>query len=102
MPSSDKPASKRSADLPTGVKLDPSLKKRLEELSHAKERSTHWLMKQAIEQYVIAEEEALALKQETLQRWEKEALLNDTIPNTDVMQWLDTWNEKGVKTPKWK
>lgn len=78
---------------PTGVKLDPELKARLEQLSVLKDRSTHWLMKRAIEQYVATEEQAEALKQETLRRWAQEAELNDVVENDIVMTWLDTWGK---------
>lgn len=96
------PHTKHAPESPVAVKLEASLKVRLEQLSEAKDRSTHWLMKQAIEQYVLAEEEALRLKQETLRRWEKEALLNDTVANADVMRWLDTWGDEGATPPEWK
>lgn len=91
---------KQSAEPPTGVKLDPELKGRLERLSELKDRSTHWLMKQAIERYIIIEEHAEALKKETLRRWEEEAELNDTVSNSEVMSWLDTWGEEKDKTKK--
>jgi predicted transcriptional regulator len=96
------PSPKHRAETAVAVKLDTDLKNRLEHLSIAKDRSTHWLMKQAIEQYVLSEEEAWNLKQETLRRWEEEALLNNTIPHTDIVEWLKTWNENGAKPPKWK
>ncbi|MFI4956847.1 MAG: CopG family ribbon-helix-helix protein [Gammaproteobacteria bacterium] len=101
MPNKHKPSTKGDTDASTSVKLG-SLKKRLDRLAELQERSTHFLIKQAVERYLDAEEEAQALKQETLRRWEQEALLNDTIAHGDVMDWLDSWDEKGVKSPRWK
>lgn len=89
---------KQSAEAPTGVKLEPELKSRLERLSAIKDRSSHWLMKQAIERYIIIEEQAEALKKETLRRWEEEAEFNDIVENTEVMSWLDTWGDKKDNT----
>lgn len=91
---------KHGAEAPTGVKLEPELKNRLERLSAIKDRSSHWLMKQAIERYIIIEEQAEALKKETLRRWEEEAELNDIVENTEVMSWLDTWGDKKDNTKK--
>ncbi len=85
--------SKRPQVQPTAVKLDAELKERLEHLSQIKDRSTHWLMKQAIERYVAAEEQAEALKQETLRRWTEEAELNNLVDHSEVMALLDTWGE---------
>ena len=76
---------------PTGVKLESNIKTRLKKLSKLKHRTIHWLMKEAIEQYIEHEEEAEKLKQETLTRWEQEAMRNRTVDNKDVMAWLDSW-----------
>ena len=76
---------------PTGVKLEPTIKTKLKGLSKLKHRTMHWLMKEAITQYVEHEEEAEKLKQDTLARWEQEAMRNKVVNNGSVMAWLDTW-----------
>lgn len=76
---------------PTGVKLEPSIKIRLEKLSKLKHHTMHWLMKEAIVQYLEQEETAERLKKETLARWEQEAMCNKFVDNESVMAWLDTW-----------
>ncbi len=40
----------------TSLKLDGKLKSRLQKLAEARRRSAHWLMRDAIEQYVEREE----------------------------------------------
>lgn len=80
----------RNAICPTGVKLEAAMKLRLEKLSALKDRSVHWLMKEAILRYVENEEQAFELKQETLNRWQ-EIEQNRVISNESVMAWLDTW-----------
>ena len=83
---------------PTGVKLEPQIKSRLKKLSKLKHRTIHWLMKEAIQQYLEQEEEREKLKHETMTRWREEAENNLTVSNDAVMAWLDTWgmkNEKG-------
>jgi len=75
---------------PTGVKLEPRIKSRLKKLGKLKDRTMHWLMKEAILQYVEHEEQAENLKQETLTRW-KEVEQNRVVDNEAMMAWLDTW-----------
>jgi predicted transcriptional regulator len=75
---------------PTGVKLDPTIKVRLKKLGKLKHRTIHWLMKEAILQYLAHEERAEKLKKETLARWQ-EAEQNRVVSNKSVMTWLDTW-----------
>lgn len=78
---------------PTAVKLDFSLKERLRHLGEIKERSIHWLMKQAIEHYVTEQEQLENLKQETLKRWQ-EVERGEVITHDEVSGWLDTWDNK--------
>ena len=40
----------------TSLKLDAEIKTRLQQLAQARRRSSHWLMREAIEQYVEREE----------------------------------------------
>jgi len=79
------------------VKLDPETKNKLQHLSKVKSRSTHWLMKKAIYDYVEKEETREKLRQETLARWQ-EAEAGKVTPHDKVIDWLDSWgkdNEKG-------
>ncbi len=72
------------------VKLDPNIKERLDRLGEAKNRSPHWLMKDAILRYLEEEELNEQLKQETLARWQ-EAESGKTVSHKAVSRWLDTW-----------
>jgi predicted transcriptional regulator len=58
------------ATLPTtSLKLDPETKARLQKLAHARRRSSHWLMREAIEQYVDREERREQFRQDALAAW---------------------------------
>jgi predicted transcriptional regulator len=72
------------------VKLEESTKARLNRLGKIRQRSNHWLMKQAIEQYLEHEEYEELEKQETLRRW-REAQNGLVIEHDKVETWLDTW-----------
>ena len=78
------------------IKLDSKTKKRLKKLGELKQRAPHWLMKEAVERYLVEEEYAEQLKQETLLRWQ-EALTGKVVSHKAVVAWLDTWGEKDEK-----
>ncbi len=54
-----------------GVKLDDKIRVRLKTLGEQKERSPHWLMTRAIEEYLDREETYEHEKQEDMQRWQQ-------------------------------
>jgi predicted transcriptional regulator len=54
----------------TSLKLDPGTKARLQRLADSRRRSQHWLMLEAIEQYVDREERREQLRRDALARWD--------------------------------
>ena len=56
---------------PMSVKLDPDTRTRLENLAAVRRRSTHWIMRDAIQQYVEREEKRETFRQDTLKAWEE-------------------------------
>lgn len=78
---------------PVSIKLPLGMKARLQKLGKLKQRSPHFLMKEAIENYLDAEEQLEKLKKKTLGRWE-EAEQGLTIDNDTVASWLATWGDK--------
>lgn len=55
---------------PTSIKLDDELKGRVQYLAEARRRSSHWIMREAITQYVEREERREAFRQDALRAWE--------------------------------
>lgn len=51
------------------VKIDPEMKDRMKRLAAARRRSTHWLMKEAISQYVEREEKHESFRQDSIKAW---------------------------------
>jgi predicted transcriptional regulator len=76
---------------PVGVKLSPDLKERLQRISTEKHRSTHWVMKEAIQQYVEREEVAEQFKQETIAAWEEYQRDGRHLTHSETTDWLRTW-----------
>jgi predicted transcriptional regulator len=53
----------------TSLKLDIELKKRVQRLAEARRRSAHWVMREAVEQYVSREEKREQFRQDALSAW---------------------------------
>lgn len=82
----------------TSIKLDEDLKGRIRQLAETRKRSPHWIMREAISEYVAREEKREALRQETLQAWDevRETGLHATAEEVD--KWLESWGSD-AETP---
>ena len=83
------------------VKIDPEMKARMKRIATARRRSTHWLMKEAISQYVEREEKQESFRQDGIRAWnEYEATgLHVTLEEADA--WLAKLEEgPSVEPPK--
>lgn len=58
-----------AAARPVAIKLDDDTKDRVKRLAEARQRTPHWLMREAIAQYVDREEKREAFRQDTLRAW---------------------------------
>ena len=54
---------------PTTLKIDPDTKERVQRLADARHRSAHWLMLEAIRQFVDQEEKREAFRQDGMKAW---------------------------------
>ena len=76
---------------PTSIKLDDELKGRVQHLAEARRRSAHWIMREAIAQYVDREETRERLRQETVQAWEEFKATGRHATAEEVDKWLSSW-----------
>jgi predicted transcriptional regulator len=53
----------------TSLKLDRELKDRVQRLAVVRRRTAHWVMREAVEQYVGREEKRERLRQDALAAW---------------------------------
>lgn len=53
----------------TSLKLDSKTKSRVQKLATARRRTPHWIMREAVEQYVEREEKREQLRQDALAAW---------------------------------
>lgn len=55
----------------TSIKLDETLKGRVQHLAEMRRRSSHWIMREAIAQYVEREEKREAFRQDAIRAWDE-------------------------------
>lgn len=78
---------------PMSVKLDPDTRTRLEQLAESRRRTPHWMLREAVAQYIEREEKRDAFRQDTLKAWEdfRSTGLHATADEADA--WLKQLEE---------
>jgi predicted transcriptional regulator len=72
----------------TSLKLDVEIKARVRRLASARRRSPHWLMREAIEEYVEREEKREQFRQEALAAWAHYQTTGLYVTAEDADAWL--------------
>ncbi|MDX1585645.1 MAG: CopG family ribbon-helix-helix protein [Balneolaceae bacterium] len=84
----------------TSIKLDDDMKSRIQSLAEARHRSSHWIMREAIRDYVEREEAREAFKQEAIASWKSYQETGRHLTGKEVSSWLNSWGtEKEDKIP---
>lgn len=86
-----------AAARPIAVKLDQGIRDRIKHLAESKHRTTHWMMREAIQQYVEREEKREAFRQDAIKAWEEYQETGLHVTGDEVIAWLDTWGEENEK-----
>ncbi|CAG1008304.1 hypothetical protein BURK2_03722 [Burkholderiales bacterium] len=81
----------------TSLKIDDTLKDRVQQLASRRRRSPHWLMLEAIQQYVEREEARERFKQEALASWTAYQETGRHLTGQEVRAWLKTWGTEDEK-----
>ncbi len=75
----------------TSVKLSDDLMARISRLSGQRQRSAHWIMREAIQQYVDREEARESFKQEAEASWVEFQTTGLHSTGDETRAWLRTW-----------
>jgi len=84
----------------TSIKIDEELKSRVQSLAKHRRRSPHWIMLDAIEQYVTREEARESFKQEALASWQSYRETGRHLTGQEVRGWLDAWGDNEEDAPE--
>jgi predicted transcriptional regulator len=82
----------------TSLKIGGGLKSRVQQLASQRRRSAHWIMLEAIQQYVDREEAQESFKQEALASWEAYKETGRHLTSQEVRTWLNSWGTDDEKT----
>jgi len=81
----------------TSVKIDDELKGRVQRLAELRRRSAHWIMHEAIKQYVAREEARESFKREAQTSWTVFQETGQHLTGPEVRAWLNTWGADDEK-----
>ena len=81
----------------TSLKIEDTLKGRVQHLASQRRRSAHWIMLEAIQQYVEREEARENFKQEALASWATYQETGQHLTGQEVRTWLNNWGTEDEK-----
>ena len=73
---------------PVAIKIDPDIKERVKRLADARQRTPHWLMREAIQQYVEREERREAFRQDGVRAWNEYQTTGRHLTAKEADAWL--------------
>jgi predicted transcriptional regulator len=81
------------------VKLDEKTRERVRRLASTHRRTPHWIMREAIQQYVEREERREQFRQDTLAAWEEFQATGQHVTAEDADAWLAKLEEGETAEP---
>ena len=82
----------------TSLKIDDTLKDRVQQLASQRCRSPHWIMLEAIREYVEREEARERFKQEAMDAWAAYQENGRHLTGEEAQAWLNTWGTEDETT----
>lgn len=88
-----------AASTPVAIKIDGDTKVRVKRLADARQRTPHWLMREAIKQYVDRDEKREAFRQDSHQAWKAFRASGQHVTADQADAWMAQL-EQGVAVPR--
>ena len=83
-----------AATRPIAIKIDQDTRDRVKRLAEARHRTSHWVMREAISQYVEREEKRESFRQDAINAWNEYQETGLHVSGDEVIAWLGTWGEE--------
>jgi predicted transcriptional regulator len=74
---------------PLGLKVDDTTRERLQRVAAAMDRAPHWVLRQALDEYLEREERRLAEAADDAARWERFVITGESVDGAEVNAWLE-------------
>ena len=81
------------------IRLTPAEQNQIAHLASIKQRKPHWILKEALRQYLAREAAVERLRQETLASWDEFARTGMHVSEDEMNVWLDTWGTEHEAEP---
>lgn len=75
----------------TSIKIDDEMKRRVQRLAALRQRTPHWIMREAIKEYLEREEAREQFRQEALTSWQAYQETGRHLTGEEVRIWLHSW-----------
>jgi predicted transcriptional regulator len=77
-----------AATRPMTIKIDQDTRERVQRLADARQRTSHWVMREAISQYVAREEKREAYRQDGIKAWNTYQANGLHVTSEEADSWL--------------
>ncbi|MCU7837123.1 MAG: CopG family ribbon-helix-helix protein [gamma proteobacterium symbiont of Taylorina sp.] len=85
----------------TSIKIDTETKQHIQIIADKKHRSPHWIMLEAIRDYIKRYEVEEQFSQEALASWKSYKETGQHLTGQEVQDWLSTWGtDNEIEAPK--
>lgn len=81
------------------VKIDDDMRERIQTLAESKQRSAHWVMREAIREYVDREEARAVFNRDTEDAWRHFQETGHHLTGKEVFAWMDSWGSDEESGP---
>ncbi len=75
----------------TSIKIDTETQQHIQNIADRKHRSPHWIMLEAIRDYIKRDEVKEQFSQEALASWKSYKQTGQYLTVQEVQNWLSTW-----------
>lgn len=72
----------------TSIRIDEALNSRISALAEAKHRTKHWIITEAIKEYIAKEESRTKFVQEAMEAWEDYQKTGLHLTGQELLTWL--------------
>lgn len=79
---------------PIAIKIDEDTRERVKRLAEARHRTTHWMLREAVRQFVEREEKRESLRRDALNAWAEHRETGLHVTGDEIITWLDTWGDE--------
>jgi len=84
---------------PVAIKIEPEIKERVKRLADARHRTPHWLMREAIRQYVEREEKREVFRQDAIAAWNEYQTTGRHVTLEEADAWLAKLEDGKIEEP---